>query len=219
MVPVPLPFGRFILCLPSTRERLLDAACRILSEDTLSHLSIDRLAERAGLSRRTFFLHFTSKDQLLADVLEHIRPSQAAAYRQWTEGLDPALSVEERICALFGHVVEMISTPGWRGGFFVRLSAECADRAGHPVHRVVAEAHHDMERWLTAELERGDYLAPEMVAKQLVLLLNGLLVMQFVHRSDAYSAATQAMLPGILASGRLQGVDEERPVLRLAATG
>lgn len=79
---------------PSTRDRLLDAAYRIISEESLSQLSIDRVSERAGLSRRTFFLHFASKDELLAAVLDYLRPAHAARYREWSEALPPGLSVE-----------------------------------------------------------------------------------------------------------------------------
>lgn len=186
----------------STRERLLDAAYRILSEESFTQLSIDRVTERAGLSRRTFFLHFKSKDQLLAATLAQIRPAQAATLRRWSEQLDPDLSVEERVCTLVRNLVETIRSPGWHGCCFMRLSAEFGDRTGHPVHAVVAEAHHDMERWLEAELHGGSYAAPALVAKQLVTLIHGMLLMQLVHRNDSYSDAVLAMLPAILASNR-----------------
>ena len=71
----------------STRGRLLDAAYRIILEDSLSNLSIDRVSARAGLSRRTFFLHFNSKDQLLAEVLEHVRPAFAVDCKAWSNAL------------------------------------------------------------------------------------------------------------------------------------
>lgn len=201
-----------------TRERLLDAAYRILSEESFSQLSIDRVTERAGLSRRTFFLHFNSKDQLLAEVLGHARPAQAAAYRRWSDQLDPKLGVEERILALVGNLVETIRAPGWHGCCFMRLSAELGDRAGHPVHAVVAEAHRDMERWLEAELGRGSYAQPALAAKQLVILINGMLLMHLVHRDESYSAAVLAMLPAFLASARHADVQVPEPAVRLACT-
>lgn len=201
----------------STRDRLLEAATRIIAEESLSQLSIDRVAERAGLARRTFFLHFSSKDELLAQVLEHVRPAYAARYRQWTEGLDPDLTVEERIYALFRNVVEMIGHPGWKGCCFLRISAEFGDRQGHPVHAVVADAHRDMERWLEAELSRGDYVTPGLLAKQLAILLNGLLVMQLVHRTPCYGAAVLCMLPDLLASARYGAAARSQDISRLAA--
>lgn len=201
----------------STRDRLLDAATRIIAEESLSQLSIDRVTERAGLARRTFFLHFSSKDELLAQVLEYLRPAYAARYRQWTDGLDPDLTVEERIYALFRNVVEMISQPGWRGCCFLRISAEFGDRQGHPVHAVVADAYRDMERWLESELSRGDYATPGLLAKQLAILLNGLLVMQLVHRTPCYGAAVLCMLPDLLTSARYGAPSRSQDISRLAA--
>lgn len=202
----------------TTRERLLDAAYRIIAEESLSHLSIDRVAMRAGLSRRTFFLHFDSKDQLLAEVLDYIRPAFAEMYESWSRQLDPGLMVEERIYALFRRMIELADDPHWKGCCFLRVSAEFGDRRGHPVHAVVAQAHHDMEHWLAWELGKGDYTAPSLVAKQLVVLLNGMLVMQLVHRDGSYGAAVLCMLPDILASGR-PPLDEKRAEQRWAAAG
>lgn len=204
----------------STRERLLDAAYRILSEESFTQLSIDRVTERAGLSRRTFFLHFKSKDQLLEAVLAYIRPAQAATLHRWSEQLDPDLPAEERICGLMRRLVETIRAPGWHGCCFMRLSAEFGDRAGHPVHAVVAAAHHDMERWLEAELNRGSYAAPALVARQLVTLIQGMLLMQLVHRDESYSAAVLAMLPAFLASNRSSAAPlQPESAVWLACTG
>ena len=197
----------------STRERLLDSAYRIISEESLSQLSIDHVTERAGLSRRTFFLHFPSKDQLLADVLDYLRPAQAQTYRQWAEQLDPDFSVEDRIYALFRHAIEQSDDPGWKGCCFLRISAEFGDRMGHPVHVVVAEAHRDFERLLEAELGKGEYLAPALLARQLVVLFNGLLIMRLVHRTNSYSAAVLCMLPEMLASGRPAGDGQSKQQL------
>ena len=186
----------------STRERLLDAAYRIISEESLSQLSIDHVTERAGLSRRTFFLHFSSKDQLLADVLDYLRPAQAQKYRQWTEQLDPGLSAEDRICALFRHAIAESDGPGWKGCCFLRISAEFGDRPGHPAHAVVAESHRDLEHWLAGELTCGGFADAAGLARQLALLVNGLLVMQLVHRNEAYAEAALSMARDMLLSGQ-----------------
>lgn len=196
--------GRKLLPRISSRDRLIDAAHRIISEESLSQLSIDRVSERAGLSRRTFFLHFSSKDELLAAVLAHLRPTHSARYAAWTKGLPEGLTVEQRIEALFTKLIADIAKPGWKGCAFLRISAEFGELSGHPVHAVVIDAHRDMEQWLEAELSMGDYSAPGLTARQLTLLFNGLLMMQLVHRNPAYAEATMAMLPVVLASGRVE---------------
>ena len=113
--------------------------------------------------------------------------------------------MEDRICALFRHAIAESDGPGWKGCCFLRISAEFGDRVGHPVHEVVAEAHHDFERLLEAELGKGEYVAPALLAKQLVVLYNGLLIMRLVHRTNGYSAAVLSMLPEMLTTGRPAG--------------
>lgn len=181
-----------------TRKRLIDAAYRILSEESLSQLSINHVSEVAGLSRRTFFLHFTSKDQLIAEVMDNIRPAYATTYRQWSEGLPADLSPVDRITALFRRIVERIAEPGWKGCAFVRISAEFAEWQGHPAHGPVAQAQRDMEQWLADELRRAHHASPARVARQLAILINGLLISQLVHRDAAYGEAAMATLPLIL---------------------
>lgn len=185
-----------------TRKRLLDAAARILAEESLSDMSIDRVAACAGLSRRTFFLHFTSKDQLLSAVLERLRPGQAEIVRRWNDGLAPDLTVEQRIMEMFRKIVAWISDPSWRGCAFLRVSAEFGERSGHPVHAVAAASYRDMEAWFEQELRTGGYPAPTVTARQISVLIKGLLVMQLVHRRRAHGEAALDMLPVVLAAGR-----------------
>lgn len=186
----------------TTRERLIDAAYRILSEESLSQLSLDRVSQRAGLSRRTFFLHFGSKDELLAAVVEYLRPAHAAQYRQWSDGLAPSLGAAQRITALFKKIIESISQPGWKGSAFLRISAEFGELTGHPVHAAVAGAQRDMEEWFERELSRDGHADPALIARQLALLVNGLLIMQLVHRTPDYGVAVLGLLPRLLASPR-----------------
>lgn len=194
----------------STRGRLLDAAYRIILEGSLSNLSIERVSARAGLSRRTFFLHYSSKDQLLAEVLAHVRPAFAEDYRTWSDALPAELSAEQRLEELLRRLVAEITDPGWKGGCFLRISAEFGDRPGHPAHAVVAQSHRDLEFWLEGELDRGGFADAAGVAQQLSVLVNGLLVMQLVHRNSVYGETVLSMVRGVLASSLR---DEQRAIV------
>jgi AcrR family transcriptional regulator len=194
----------------STRGRLLDAAYQIILEDSLSNLSIERVSARAGLSRRTFFLHFNSKDQLLAEVLAHVRPAFAEDCRAWSDALRAELTAEQRLEELLRRLVAEITDPGWKGGCFLRISAEFGDRPGHPAHAVVAESHRDLEFWLEGELARGGFANAAGLARQLTLLVNGLLVMQLVHRNAVYGETALSMVRDVLVSGRRETHREEQ---------
>ena len=169
-----------------TRKRLLDAALTLLAEESLSSLSIERISEMAGVSRRTFFAHFPSKDQLLAEVVDHMRPGYLDRYRAWSESRGPVASVEERLQHIFECITSSALDPKWKGSCFIRVSAELGNQSGHPVHAVVTAANRDMEKWLDAELLRGGYMESDSLARQLVVMINGLLMMQLVTRSTAY---------------------------------
>ena len=84
------------------------------------------------------------------------------------------------------------------------MAAELGSLQGHPVHHMVAAANSDMESWLAKELAREGYDEPAAVARQLVVLINGLLMMQLVTRSDAYGQDIGGLVRGLLAGHRHQ---------------
>lgn len=54
----------------STRDALLDAVEKLLGELGYRKLTVDDVAQAAGLSRRTFYLHFTGKEEATLAVLD-----------------------------------------------------------------------------------------------------------------------------------------------------
>src|SRR4029079_18059494 len=54
----------------STRDALLDAVEKLLGVLGYRKLSVDDVAQAAGLSRRTFYLHFTGKEEATLAVLD-----------------------------------------------------------------------------------------------------------------------------------------------------
>jgi AcrR family transcriptional regulator len=185
---------------PTTRKRLIDAACSILATESFSNLSIDKITERAGVARRTFFLHFSSKDELLAAVLQEIRPLRLAKLDEWSAVHKPQLTLEQRICGYFDSMIAESSDRNWRGSLFIRLSAEFAELRGHPIHGIVAETYREMAAWFEAEFRRHHMSSAKLRSEELIILLNGLLVRQLVEPSPLHGEAVRRMLPDILAA-------------------
>lgn len=67
------------------RNRILDAATELLSSgEPLAKLSVNRIAQTAGISRATFYLHFASKRDLMTALTKReIKP--------WLDSAMPAL--------------------------------------------------------------------------------------------------------------------------------
>jgi len=54
-----------------TRQRIVEAAYESFWRSGYTRTSVDGVAARAGITKRTLYAHFRSKDDLLAAVLMH----------------------------------------------------------------------------------------------------------------------------------------------------
>ena len=56
--------------LPSSRERIVDAAEKVVIEIGAAHMTLDAVAEKASVSKGGLLYHFSSKEALLKAMLE-----------------------------------------------------------------------------------------------------------------------------------------------------
>ena len=77
---------------PSARERILDAAVRLIAREGIDDVRIARIATDAGVSAALVHYHFASRDALLAEALEHsyeLRGRRAHRRRRGGPGAPP----------------------------------------------------------------------------------------------------------------------------------
>jgi AcrR family transcriptional regulator len=63
-----------------TRKRLLEAVQEVLEETDYAAATVDEIVRRAGASRATFYVHFRSKAEAAAALLERVTPSDRGVY-------------------------------------------------------------------------------------------------------------------------------------------
>jgi AcrR family transcriptional regulator len=152
------------------RERLLSAGADLFLEQGIHAVSVDALADKAGVTKRTVYQHFPGKDALVAQALER----RGQVWRAWFDAeLDRrGATPEQQLLAMFDLVADEISAGGYRGCRFVNAAAELPDPA-HPA-RAVASAHkaavHGLIARRVAQLRARQ---PELLARQLKVLLEG----------------------------------------------
>eukprot|EP01042_Synura_sphagnicola_P025991 gene25991-33453_t len=49
-----------------TRARIIEAASKLFYGEGIRAVSVDAVAEKAGVTKRTLYYHFESKDELVA---------------------------------------------------------------------------------------------------------------------------------------------------------
>lgn len=94
MAPSTDPTGR--------RAELLDAAVQVFLRYGFRKTSMDEVARAAGLSRPGLYLHFSSKEVLFQEAVEHLLGASLAQARAAL--FAPGRSLEERVVAGFAAV-------------------------------------------------------------------------------------------------------------------
>ena len=168
----------------STRDRIISASSKLFYEHGIKGVSLDAVAARAKLTKRTLYYHFRSKDDLVAAYLEARDQPNLTLFRRWFDEASGALP--HRVQAIFDHLARSARHPKWKGCGFLRTSAELADMPGHPAMRIGAAHKKKFEAWLCETFEAAGLATASQLARQVVLLLDGAFAVMLLHRDASY---------------------------------
>ncbi|MEH2474848.1 AcrR family transcriptional regulator [Nitrobacteraceae bacterium AZCC 2161] len=168
-----------------TRNRIVEAAYESFWRSGFIRTSVDGIAERAKVTKRTVYAYFRSKDDLLAAVL--VRYRELAAERLTRIGDRMPADRDGLIDSYFGQLVGWASTtPRWSGSGFTRLVVELADLPGHPARAIAKRAKAETEVWLAEKLANARVSRPQQRAREIVLLTEGAMSLTLIHGGRTY---------------------------------
>lgn len=167
-----------------TRGRILNAAFKLFFRQGYSRVSVDMIAELAGVTKRTVYYHFESKDDLVAEVLDMLHLQSAAEFEGWVS--DAPGTPEELLAALFSKLEAWAETQDWLGSGFTRITTELADLPGHPARRVAGMHKAAVEQWLGEQLALRGIGEPAPLARQIMILIEGAMSLTLIHGDAAY---------------------------------
>jgi AcrR family transcriptional regulator len=171
----------------STHEQIVDAANRLFYKEGIRAVSVDAIAEKAGITKKTLYYHFRSKDDLIAAYLSARDQPNLKLYAQWFDAADGDLA--DKVEAIFLNIARSARHPKWKGCGFLRTAAELANLPGHPAMKIGATHKKKFEAWLDERFEAEGLIGAETLARQIVLLLDGAFSTMLVHRDPAYAEA------------------------------
>lgn len=168
-----------------TRDRIIEAAGKLFHAEGIRAVSVDAVAEKAGLTKRTLYYHFRSKDDLIAAYLETRDQPNLALFQRWfgeTEG-----STADKVQGIFRNLGVSARHPKWKGCGFLRTSVELIHLPGHPAILAGRKHKKRVEDWLCSvfELERTPQDA-QSLARHVILLLDGAFAVVLLHRDPSY---------------------------------
>ncbi|WP_345934095.1 helix-turn-helix domain containing protein [Tistrella bauzanensis] len=183
----------------TTRSRIIDAAEALFYGHGLRSVSVDAISERAGVTKRSVYYHFESKDELIAACLTARDAPTVERYRHWLGDDDRPLP--DRIMAMFSALAEYASRPNWRGCGFTRAAVELAGQPGHPAVVMAADHKTRFEHWLAEELARGGVSHPALAGRQVMILLEGAIAHMLIHRDVSYALAAGKAAVALVSAG------------------
>lgn len=176
-----------------THARILEAAYRGFYREGFMRVSMDTIAVAAGVTKRTLYQHYDSKDALLAAALESQREQSLRLVLEWGAGVTggPADLVRH----VFDGMAAWAGRPRWLGSGYSRISLELADMSGHPARLVARDHKATVESWLAEEFRRLGALSPDRLATETVLLMEGSMLLTLLHGDLRYfEVARDAMV-------------------------
>ena len=184
------------LLTPAAR-RIVDAAEELFYEHGITAVGVDLIAEHSGVTKRTLYNRFGSKENVVAAYL-------AERDRRWRSAVRAAVdasgSAEEAVTAPF-EALRSWTSAYTRGCAFLNALAELPDPR-HPGHRVAA----GQKRWLRGLFEELATAAgcpePATLATRLFVLHEG-------------AVATEPLSPGTVTAA----ADLARELVRAAVRG
>jgi len=174
-----------------TRLQILDAAYGLFWRQGFLRVSMDEIAARAGITKRTLYQHFKSKDALMAATLEY---SSELALKRLVQFHRPVATGEELIESYFAQLRDWARKPRYSGGGFTRAVVELADLRGHPARAIARKHKSAVEKWLSDELAATGIRSPDDRAREIMLLTEGAMALMLIHGDPdwANSAARAA---------------------------
>ena len=150
----------------SAQEKILSAAGSLFYREGIHATGVERIAQEAGVSKRTMYQHFPSKTQLVEEYLRGIHetggmPNEKALD---TGGLTP----RNRLLAIFDGP----PTDRFRGCPFNNAAVEAADHMPG-VHEVVHEHKLQFIARLTDVAAEASAKDPYQLGHQLAVLFEG----------------------------------------------
>ena len=176
-----------------TRQQIIDAAYTLFYQSGFMRTGVDAVANAAGITKRTLYQHFGSKDDLIGAVLEHQHQMALERIRQWADCITG--KPDQMVMTIFEKLAQWAAGTDWQGSGFTRAAVEFADLPGHPARKAARRQKKAVELYLLEKFAAHDLDNAEQLVRKILLLIEGSQSLALIHDNPDYiDAARHAAL-------------------------
>jgi len=185
---------------PTMKARILETADRLFYLQGIRAVGVDTIAAEIGISKRTLYNHFPSKNALIAAYL-------AGRFKQVPASDKPPV---EQILGTFDRLERGFAAKGFRGCPFVNAVAELGaeDRSVKKIAIAFKESRRIWFRDLLMQLEVAD---ANGLATQLQLLVDGAIATDLVRNDPSAARAAKDAARVLLSNAGVEVGGQDAP--------
>ncbi len=176
-----------------TRQQIIDAAYTLFYQIGFMRTGVDAIANASGITKRTLYQHFGSKDELIEAVLEHQHQMALERIRRWADSITG--KPDQMVMTIFEKLAQWAGGNEWQGSGFTRAAVEFADLPGHPARKAARRQKKEVEMYLVEKFAAQDLDDAEQFVREVLLLIEGCQSLALIHDNlDYIDAACHAAL-------------------------
>jgi len=182
------------------RDSIYDAAIELFATNGFEETTVAEIAASAGISRRSFFRYFESKDDLLAQSVVNYGRALAASVAACPSSCSPLEVIRETVAAGAKYAA---SQPRTRQSIQIAIKSASA-RQAHQSRMI--EVEDVLAQAFAARMQDAskDAMQPRLLASLTLLIMNRSILSWFHHEYRDLSAASRQVftqLERILSDG------------------
>jgi AcrR family transcriptional regulator len=175
------------------KERILETADSLFYLQGIRAVGVDTIAAEIGISKRTLYNHFPSKDALIAAYLA----------RRFVQPRPSDKPPVEQILGTFDSLERRFRAKDFRGCPFVNAVAELGTE-DKSVKKTAVAFKESRRVWFRDLLRQIDVADPEGLATQLTLLVDGSIAQDLVRDDPAMARAAKQAATVLLVNAGVQ---------------
>ena len=165
---------------PTMKQRILETADLLFYQRGIRAVGVDTIAAEIGISKRTLYNHFPSKDELIAAYL-------AGRFTRSPPSDKPPV---EQILGTFDRLERGFASKGFRGCPFVNAVAELGAE-DQSVRKIAVGFKESRRLWFRDLLKQLGVADAEGLATQLTLLVDGSIAQDLVRNDPSMARAAK----------------------------
>lgn len=199
-------------------QRILETSDRLFYHQGIRAVGVDMIAAEAGISKRSLYDYFASKDDLIVAYLTHQARRTAASDA-------PAV---DQILGVFDWLERWFDSGKFRGCPFVNAVTELGDPK-HPASILAATYKRERRAWARQMLSGLGVVDANGLATQIMILVDGAMATMLVHGDPKVARAAKSAARSLLAAAgvrvppapgrKARGKDHGRGAARKLKTG